>query len=152
MEDLHLALAGKIDDFYRALINKTKTLGIERKVIYTGYVSHDDLPFIYNGAEAFVLPTLVEWFGIPVLEAMACGVPVVASKNTGAVEAVGGAAVLFDPEDAKEMADSISAVLRDKNLRISLREKGLGRVKKLSWRETARQTLVVYEEVYNRRK
>jgi len=152
MEDLYLVLAGRIDYLYRALIDKTRTLGMERKVIFAGYVNHDDLPFIYNGAEAFVLPSLVEGFGIPVLEAMACGVPVVTSKNIGAVEAVGDAAALFDPGDAKEMADSISAVLLDKNLRISLREKGLERVKKLSWSQSARQTLAVYEEAYNRRK
>ena len=152
MQTLHLVLAGKIDNYYRALADKTRTLGIERKVIFTGYVSHDELPSIYNGAEAFVLPTLNEWFGIPVLEAIACGIPVVASKNTGAVEAVGDAAILFDPEDAKAMADSIGAVLRDKNLCISLRENGLRCVKKLSWRETARQTLAVYEEVYKRSK
>ena len=152
MEDLYLVLAGRIDDFYRALIDKTRTLGMERKVIFAGYVNHDDLPFIYNGAEAFVLPSLVEGFGIPVLEAMACGVPVVTSKNIGAVEAVGDAAALFDPKDTKEMADSISAVLFDKNLRISLREKGLERVKKLSWSQSAKQTLAVYEEAYNRRK
>ena len=152
MEGLHLALAGNINVFYRMLINKTKMLGMERKIIFTGYVSHDDLPFIYNGAEAFVLPTLDEWFGIPVLEAMACGVPVVTSKNTGALEAVGDdAAVLFDPRDAKDMADSIGGVLHDKGLCASLKEKALERVKRFSWKETARRTLAVYEEVHKRR-
>ena len=150
MENLHLALVGKIDNFYRALINKTGTLGIERKVVFTDYVSHDDLPFIYNGAEAFVLPTLVEWFGIPVLEALACGTTVIASKNTGAVEAVGDAVITFDPVDTKEMTDSIGAVLSDKGLRASLRERVLDRVKRLSWKETARHTLAVYEEIYKR--
>ncbi len=150
MEDLYLALAGKIDNFYRALIGKTGALGMERKVIFTDYVSHDDLPFIYNGAEAFVLPTLNEWFGIPVLEALACGTPVIVSKNTGAIEAVGDAVMLFDPLNAKEMADSIGAVLSDKSLRVSLRAKALERVKGLSWKETARRTLAVYEEIYHR--
>ncbi|MCX5667351.1 MAG: glycosyltransferase family 1 protein [Candidatus Omnitrophica bacterium] len=148
MKDLYLALAGKIDHFYRALISKAGALGMEGKVIFTDYVSHDDLPFIYNGAEAFVLPTLNEWFGIPVLEAMACGIPVIASKKTGAIEAVGDAVILFDPLDAKEMADSIGAVLSDKDLRVSLRNKALERVKGLSWKETARRTLAVYEEIY----
>ena len=143
-------LAGKIDDSYRCLISKVKTLGIEQKIIFTDYIHHDDLPFVYNGAEAFVLPTLNEWFGIPVLEAMACGVPVIASKNTGAIEAVGDSTMSFDPLDAKEMADCISAVLNDKDLRLSLKEKGLERVKKLSWKETARRTLVVYNETYRK--
>ena len=150
MEGLHLALAGEIDNFYRALIERAKALGIAHKVIFTGYISHDDLPFIYNGAEAFVLPTLIEWFGIPVLEAMACGVPVITSKNTGALEIVGDSAASFDPANQKEMASSIGAVLGNKSLRLSLRERALERVKGLSWKETARQTLAVYKEIYNR--
>jgi glycosyltransferase involved in cell wall biosynthesis len=149
--DLYLVLAGKIDHFYCRLITKAETLGIAQKVIFTDYIAHDDLPFIYNGAEAFVLPTLLEWFGIPVLEAMACGIPVIASKNTGAIEAVGSSLVTFDPADAKEMADSISAVLHDRGLRLSLREKGLERVKGLSWKDTARKTFAVYSEVHNKR-
>ena len=152
IEGLHLALAGEIDSFYRALIKRAKALGVAQKVIFTGYIPHGDLPFIYNGAEAFVLPTFVEWFGIPVLEAMACGVPVIASKNTGALEAVGDSAASFDPADQKEMADSIGAVLGNKNLRLSLREKALERVKGLSWKETARRTLAVYEEVHRKRR
>lgn len=150
MDDLYLVLAGKVDSFYRALINKTVTLGMEKKVIFTDYVSHDGLPFIYNGAEAFILPTLNEWFGIPVLEALACGIPVIVSKNTGAIESVGDAVIPFDPLDTKKMADSIVAVLSDKGLRVSLREKALERIKRLSWRETARRTLAVYEEIYHR--
>jgi len=149
-EDVYLAFAGNIDNFYRGLIGEAARLGIERKIVSIGYVGHDKLPFIYNGAEAFVLPTLNEWFGIPVLEAMACGLPVITSKNTGAIEAVGDSVITFDPENKKEMADSISAVLRDKGLRLSLRDKGRERVKKLSWKETARKTLAVYEEVYNK--
>ena len=152
MEGLSLVLAGEIDGFYAKLIRKAEALRLAQKVIFTGYVSHDDLPFIYNGAEAFVLPTLIEWFGIPVLEAMACGIPVIASKNTGALEAVGDSAVLFDPADRKGMADSIAAVISNRDLRLSLREKGMERVKKMSWKETARQTLSVYEEVYSKRK
>ena len=83
---------------------------------------------------------------------MACGIPVIASKNTGALEVVGDSAASFDPADQKDMADSISAVLGNRDLRLSLREKALERVKKISWKETARQTLAVYKEVYNKRK
>jgi glycosyltransferase involved in cell wall biosynthesis len=149
MENLYLVLAGKIDDYYRGLMKKTAALDAEKKIIFTDYVSHDDLPFMYSAAEAFVLPTLNEWFGIPVLEALACGTPVIASKNTGAIEAVGDVVITFDPLDAKEMADSIGAVLGDKGLRASLKERALGRVKGLSWKETARRTLAVYKEVHD---
>lgn len=153
MDGLHLALVGEIDNFYRAaLIKKAEVLKIAQKVIFTDYISHDDLPFIYNGAEAFVLPTLIESFGIPVLEAMACGVPVITSKNTGVFEVVGDSVASFDPTDQKEMVDSIGAVLGNKSLCLSLRERALERVKGLSWEKTARQTLAVYEEVHKKRK
>jgi len=148
LEDIYLALAGDIDSFYRNLMREAERLDIRRKTVFTGYVGHDDLPSLYNGAEAFILPTLNEWFGIPVLEAMACGLPVITSKNTGAVEAVGDSVVTFDPKDTKEMADSICAVLGDKELRLSLVGRGRKRVKKLSWKETARKTLAVYKETY----
>lgn len=146
LEDVHLALAGNTSEDYRSLSDKAGALGLAQKVIFTGQIDHDDLPAVYNGAEAFVLPTIVEWFGIPVLEAMACGIPVAVSRNTGALEAVGDCAVLFDPRDPREMASSINEVLQNKSLRRSLAEKGIERVKYLSWKETARKTLAVYKE------
>jgi glycosyltransferase involved in cell wall biosynthesis len=152
LEDMHLTLAGNPSEDYRSLSDKAEALGLAQKVIFTGQIDHDDLPAIYNGAEAFILPTIVEWFGIPVLEAMACGIPVAVSKNTGALEAVGGCAVPFDPRDPREMAASISEVLQNKSLRCSLAEKGIERVKQLSWKETARKTLAAYCEAYDMRK
>lgn len=146
LEDLHLTLAGNLSEDYRCLVGKAEALGLAQKVIFTGQIDHDDLPAVYNGAEAFVLPTIVEWFGIPVLEAMACGIPVVLSRNTGALEAVNGCAVSFDPRDPRDMAASISEVLQNKTLRRSLAEKGIERVKHLSWKETARKTLAAYRD------
>ena len=150
--DLHLVLAGEIDHNYLALTEEVGRSDIRGKVVFTGHIDQDELVYLYNGAAVFVLPTLKEWFGMPVTEAMACGVPSVVSKNTGALEVVGDAAVIFDPEDCEEMAHRIRTVLEDDILRSSLREKGLRQTRGLSWKKTARQTLAVYEEIYHRGK
>lgn len=146
LEDLHLVMAGKIDDFYHRLADKTTVLGIEQKVIFTDYVGHEDLPYLYNGAEAFVLPTMDEWFGIPVLEAMACGIPCAVSANTGALEAAPGCAGTFDPSDEEDMARSIREVITDKGLREKLIYDGIQCARGMSWNRTARKTAAVYKE------
>jgi|GEM_PF-6442646 glycosyltransferase involved in cell wall biosynthesis len=146
MEDLQLVMAGRIDDFYRRLAEMTTVLGIGQKVIFTGYVGHDDLPGLYNGSEAFILPTLNEWFGIPVLEALACGIPAAVSRNTGALDVAGGCVVTFDPGDTEDMARSIREVVMNKELRERLTYEGLRCVKGLSWAETAKKTAGIYRE------
>lgn len=151
LDDVCLVMAGALDAFYHRLIDETRKK-IPGKAIFTGYVDHDDLPFLYSGASAFVLPTHVEWFGIPVLEAMACGTPVAASKNTGALDEVGDSVVSFDPADPKAMADSLHEILLNKDLRSSLRQKSLERVKGLSWKRTAGKTFEVYREAYRKRR
>lgn len=142
--DLYLVLVSGINPTFF----KNEIKGIENNVIFFGHLSHSELVYLYNGARLFVLPTFYESFGLPVLEAMACGTPVVASKNTGALEVVGDAALIFDPENVEEMAVSIKTVLQDEGLRASLREKGIEMTRHLSWRKTARETLRVYRDVY----
>lgn len=147
IEDVHLVLVGSIDENFQRLIFRAKELGMEGRVIFPGYISHESLPFLYRGAEAFVLPTFREWFGIPVLEAMASGVPVAASKNTGALEVAGDAAITFDPFNARDMAAALEKILIDRPLRRDLIERGLKRACGFSWKKTARETLSVYKEI-----
>ncbi|MES4785747.1 MAG: glycosyltransferase family 1 protein, partial [Nitrospiraceae bacterium] len=109
--------------------------------------SIEDLRLLYCHADLFVFPSVYEGFGMPVLEAMACGAPVITSKTTALSEVAGEAAVLVNPEDAEELADAIMRVLEDQTLREALRLKGLERVKQFTWERAARQTLAVYREV-----
>ena len=119
--------------------------GFEDDVIFSGYVELDDLPAFYNLAEAFIFPSVYEEFGIPLIEAMACGCPIVAS-NTGAIpEITGYAATLADPYDADKMAQGINQLMQDAEFRQTLIEKGLRHVKKYSWENVAKETLDVLE-------
>ncbi len=120
--------------------------GCRELVVRPGYVPDGDLPFIYNAAEAFIYPSLYEGFGLPPLEAMACGVPVISSNATSLPEVVGDAGVLVDPEDTDSMAEAIAGVLTDEGQRSDLRQKGLTRAAEFSWEQTARQTLDVYRQ------
>jgi glycosyltransferase involved in cell wall biosynthesis len=111
-------------------------------------VAEEDLPALYTGALAFVFPSLYEGFGLPPLEAMACGTPVVASNVSSLPEVVGDAALLVDPYNVEELAEAMYRVLTEQELHEQLRRKGLERAQLFSWEETARKTLKVYEEVY----
>jgi len=110
-------------------------------------VPEEDLPALYSGATVFVFPSLYEGFGLPVLEAMACGVPVACSNSSSLPEIVGDAALTFDPTDVKAIAAALSRLLSDAGLRAELRQRGLERARHFSWAETARRTLDVYHSV-----
>lgn len=142
--DLYLVMAGGINP----MSLKDEIKGIKDKVIFLGYILHSDLVYLYNGAQLLVLPTLYEWFGLPVLEAMACGIPAVVSKNTGVLEVVDDAAITFDPENTEEMADCIMRVLQNESLSDSLGKKGCEKSKLLSWEKTAKETIIVYNEIW----
>ncbi len=109
-----------------------------------GAVAESDLPVLYSGAELFVLPSLVEGFGLPVLEAMACGAPVACGRSSSLPEVAGHAAMYFDPEDAGSIAQSLARLLRNPGYRRLLGERGRARAAQLSWERTARLTLDVY--------
>jgi len=120
---------------------------MQRDVLFTGYVTKEDLVDMYNAAEIFVYPSLYEGFGIPPLEAMACGTPVVTSNTSSLPEVVGDAGILIDPMDAKKLADAIEVLILDEGYRIDLSKNGLERAKIFSWERTGRETWEVYEEV-----
>ena len=120
-------------------------LGDQVKVL--GYLPYGDLPLLYNLARALVFPSLFEGFGLPVVEAMACGCPVVCSDATSLPEIAGDAGILFDPRSVEDMADAIAAVWTDEEQRIRMRERGLARARLFSWHNTASKTLEVYRRV-----
>ncbi|MGH9935224.1 MAG: glycosyltransferase family 4 protein, partial [Blastocatellia bacterium] len=118
-------------------------------VILTGYVADEDLPSLYRAARAFAYPSLFEGFGLPPLEAMACGTPVVTSDVSSLPEVTGGAALLIDPNDERALANSLIEIVNNEGLRAELREKGIAQAKKFTWRAAAEKTLRLYQEAYD---
>jgi glycosyltransferase involved in cell wall biosynthesis len=119
--------------------------------ILTGWVPGKDLPVFYNLADLFVFPSLYEGFGIPLLEAMASGCPVITSDRGATREIAGEAAMLVEPENREELADMVQRVLADGRLRQDLIERGLKRANEFSWERCARETLSVFESVASSR-
>jgi glycosyltransferase involved in cell wall biosynthesis len=119
-------------------------------VHFTGYIADGDLPAIYSAAEVFVFPSLYEGFGLPPLEAMACGTPVVTSNVSSLPEVVGDAALTVDPYDVNALAAAIGRLLTDTSLRRELRVRGLAHAAQFTWERSARETLAVYEDVLGR--
>jgi len=138
-----LVFAGRPEPRDRELAKKLRH---RDDVVVLGEVGESDLPALYTGATAFVLPSLVEGFGLPVLEAMACGVPVACSRTSSLPEVAGDAAVYFEPSDVGAIVEAL-ARLEDAGLRTDLGERGRRRAASFTWDETARRTLEVYREV-----
>lgn len=130
----------------REVEDRIRELGLERRVRVLGTVPLEDLLALYTRARAFVFPSLYEGFGLPILEAMACGAPVVAADRTAVPEVVGEAGLLEDPDDPEAFAASVLRVLRDDDLVRELRGSGLERAAGFGWERCARDTLAVYEE------
>jgi glycosyltransferase involved in cell wall biosynthesis len=146
-----LVIAGKKDPrYYPALAAQTQTLGLQNRVLFLDYVPAEDLPALYTGADACVLPSLYEGFGLPLLEAMACGTPVVASRASSMPEVVGEAGLLCDPYDARDVAQAMAAVLGSADRREAMRRRGLARATQFSWRRTATTILGILKEVARR--
>jgi len=153
IDDLQLVIVGKTTGQgkqgwkYQEILNRPKELGIESKVIFTGFVESEELPYLINGAEAFIQPSLYEGWGIPVAEAMACGVPVLVSKVSSLPEVAGKAGLFFDPYSETQMEQAIRTVISDKKLHLKLSKLSVTQAKKFSWKKMAKQVLKVFVEV-----
>lgn len=134
-----------------SLKDLTKELSLKENVIFTGWVPVEDLSILYSNADLFVFPSLFEGFGIPVLEAMVHGTPVVSSNIASLPEIAGKAALLVDPYSVDEIAEAIHRVLIDETLRSTLIKKGLKRASQFSWEKTAIETLSVYKKACKRK-
>jgi glycosyltransferase involved in cell wall biosynthesis len=129
---------------------RVRALGLGDAVRLLGYVPPPELPLCYNAADVFVYPSLYEGFGLPPLEALACGTPVVASNTSSLPETLGDAALLVDPRDPAALADAVGTALADAPLRARLRAAGLERTRRFTWRQMAEQTVAVYHGVGQR--
>lgn len=141
-----LAIAGVWDPRYPDARLRAERLGL-RNVRWLGPVPEADLPALYTAATLFVFPSLYEGFGLPVLEAMACGVPVICSDTSSLPEVVGNAALLVDPADGQALASAIAGLLGDEARREAMKAKGLQQAAGFSWERTAAMTLGIYREV-----
>lgn len=117
-------------------------------VVLTGYVADEDLPALYRSATAFVYPSIFEGFGLPPLEAMACGTPVVTSNTSSLPEVVDDAALLINPYDEQDLSNALTRIAGDELLRARLRKQGIEQAKKFTWREAAEKTLQIYRESF----
>ncbi len=145
-EEVDLVIVGGKGWLYEEILLAPHKLGIAHRVHFLDYVSDEDLPFLYNNAEAFVFPSLCEGFGIPLLEAMASGCPVVTSNLSSMPEIVGEAGLLVDPYDENSITKSLEQALNT-DWQNKVREKGLKRVKNFSWEKAAKETISVFEKV-----
>ena len=127
-------------------------LNLLNEVIFTGYLPKEDLPRLYNAADLFVYPSFYEGFGLPPLEAMSCGCPVITSNTSSLPEVVGDAGIMIDPYDINGLSMKMYEILTNDDLREELKRKGLKRAKLFSWEKTAVETLKVYKEVFASKK
>ena len=142
-----LVLVGKCAWLYDETLRSIEEGRMKDSVILTGYVPQSDLPALYSGSICFVYPSYFEGFGLPPLEAMKCGAPVIAGNRTSLPEVVGDAGILVDPFDVNAIAAAIERLVDDPDFREQLSVKGLARSRRFDWNETARRTLNVYEQV-----
>jgi glycosyltransferase involved in cell wall biosynthesis len=150
-KELPLVVAGRLPGHDSAFAPDPRplasALGIARQVIFTGWVEEADKPALYRGARVLAFPSLYEGFGLPVLEALACGTPVVAALGSSLDEVAGPGGLLVDGTDTEALADALARVVQDEQLHATLRAEGLAHAAHFSWEATARQTAQVYREV-----
>ena len=148
--DLNLVIVGKKDGFITgdSIISEiVRRKNLSNRIFFTGYVKDADIAAIYNLAKLFVFPSLYEGFGIPPLEAQACGCPVACSDAASLPEACGDSVAYFDPYSVEDMRDKIQMVLNDENLQNELRAKGFENVKRFSWERSAKQIIEIMENL-----
>jgi len=143
----HLVFASKIERGFDRLMGQLRRLGIGEGITLTGFVPDQDLPILYSGAELLAMPSLHEGFGLPALEAMACGIPVLCSNVASLPEVVGDAGRQVDPYNVEEIAHALETLLADGNLRATCIRKGLARSGEYTWTAAAARVLEVYREI-----
>lgn len=142
-----LIICGDFDSQKMGFERLIRELNLKDNIIFTGYVSEKELTALYQAADLYVDPSLYEGFGFQVIEAMACGIPVITSNVTSLPEVIGEAGILVAPTDINGLANALIRVLTDLRLQTTLRQKGLERVKFFSWDRTAQKTLDIYNEL-----
>jgi glycosyltransferase involved in cell wall biosynthesis len=145
--EIGLVIAGGKGWLYESFFAELRALGLERQVQLLGYVLDEDLPALLNCADVFAYPSVFEGFGLPPLEAMACGAPVMVSNASSLPEVVGDAGLLLPPTDVQAWVEALRRVLNDSAFHAELRARGLHRAKQFTWEKAARATLKVYESV-----
>ncbi len=148
--EVQLVLAGRVEAPWTTMDPMIAERALEGRVVHLGYVREEDLPALVSGAAALVYPSLYEGFGLPVLEAMACGIPVITSNVSALPEVAGDAALLVDPRSREAIAAAMRSILDEPRLRERLIEAGLRRASGFSWRRTAEGTLAAYRAVLAR--
>jgi glycosyltransferase involved in cell wall biosynthesis len=143
-----LVIAGAKGWLNEDITQVAAALGLEGRVKFLGYVQEADLRVLYSAARLFVYPSLYEGFGLPPLEAMACGAPVITSNTSSLPEVVGDAAILIDPRNSGQLCHAMRTVLADDVLRLGMREKSLAQARLFSWERAAEETLAAYREVH----
>jgi glycosyltransferase involved in cell wall biosynthesis len=142
-----LVLAGKQDSLFEPVLSRIRELNLENDIFLPGYVQAEDVPTFFNAAKVFAYISCYEGFGLPIMEAMACGTPVVTSRGSSLEEVAGDGALLVDPMDEVSIAEALTRVLSDAELRHRLGQAGLARSRQFSFKNAARQTIGVYERV-----
>jgi glycosyltransferase involved in cell wall biosynthesis len=158
-QSIQLVLVGKIDKDEPEILQEIERINKSNKaneanqansanvaIVTTGFIDEEELPIAYAGALAYCIPSLSEGFGLPPLEAMACGTPVISSNISAMPEILGDAPLYFDPYDVDDIAAAMKKIIEDKNLRDQLSKKGIERAKKYNWQDTAKETLKVYKQ------
>jgi glycosyltransferase involved in cell wall biosynthesis len=151
-QGIELVLGGAKGWLYEDIFRLVKELDLEQVTHFPGYINEAELPLWYNIAECFVYPSIYEGFGLPPLEAMACGVPVITSNTSTLPEVVGQAGLTVDPSSVSEMATALNAILSNPSYRQQLAVQSVEQARKFNWQTTAQQTLNVYREVVGNQK
>jgi glycosyltransferase involved in cell wall biosynthesis len=142
-----LVITGVAKWKYADILKAANASELQKNIMFTGYVDEDDLPALYSGADLFVFPSLYEGFGLPVLEAMACGTAVITSNSSSLPEIAGSAALLVDPHSVEAIADAMYHSITEPSLRERLQQEGLQRAAAFTWQRAAKETVQVYERV-----
>jgi glycosyltransferase involved in cell wall biosynthesis len=144
---LKLVIGGKRGWLYQDIFNRVEELDLGKDVVFPGYIPEDDIPTLMSAATVFVYPSIYEGFGLPPLEAMSCGTPVITSNISSLPEVVGNAGIMVNPDKAEDICEAIGRVVNSPQLRQELVLRGLKRARYFSWEKTAKDTLEVYTEL-----